>query len=98
MIEIDFTQFSRSYQTLAVSSMHHLLYEVERSAVLKRDCAARLSDFLHRMGRKVLGEVANVAPPDTMLAWYRKAVARKFDGSKARGPARAPGSIATLSS
>jgi putative transposase len=28
--------------------------------------------------------VANVARPDTILAWYRKLVARKFDGSKAR--------------
>jgi homeodomain-containing protein len=32
--------------------------------------------------------VANVAPPDTILAWYRKLIARKFDGSKAR---RSPG-------
>jgi putative transposase len=30
-----------------------------------------------------------VAQPDTILAWYRKLVARKFDGSKARqGPGR----------
>jgi putative transposase len=30
-----------------------------------------------------------VARPDTVLAWYRKLVARKFDGSKARqGPGR----------
>jgi putative transposase len=41
------------------------------------------------LGRKVLGEVANVAQPDTILAWYRKLVARTFDGSKARrGPGR----------
>jgi hypothetical protein len=32
-------------------------------------------------------EVATVAKPDTILAWYRKLVAHKFDGSKARrGP------------
>jgi len=42
----------------------------------------------HRLGRKVLGEVANVARPDTILAWYRTLVARKFDGSQAR---RSPG-------
>src|SRR6266481_9636192 len=43
----------------------------------------------HRLGRKVLGEVANVARPDTILAWYRKLIARKFDGSNARrGPGR----------
>ena len=33
--------------------------------------------------------MASVAKPDTILAWYRKLVAGKFDGSKARrGPGR----------
>src|SRR5262249_15006368 len=46
---------------------------------------ATLGEIGHRLGRKVLGEVANTAArPDTILAWYRKLVARKFDGSKAR--------------
>jgi putative transposase len=45
---------------------------------------ATLGEMAHRLGRKVLGEVANVARPDTILALYRKLVARKFDGSKAR--------------
>jgi putative transposase len=49
---------------------------------------ARLGEIGHRLGRRVLGEVATVARPDTILAWYRKLVARKFDGSKAR---RTPG-------
>src|SRR5437667_12021624 len=49
---------------------------------------ATLGEIGHRLGRRVLGEVANVARPDTILAWYRKLVARKFDGSKAR---RSPG-------
>jgi putative transposase len=49
---------------------------------------ARLGEIGHRLGRKVLGEVATVARPDTILAWYRRLVARKFDGSKAR---RTPG-------
>src|ERR1700676_4882330 len=44
---------------------------------------ARLGEIGHRLGRKILGEVATVARPDTILAWYRKLVARKFDGSKA---------------
>jgi putative transposase len=45
---------------------------------------AALGEIGHRLGRKVLGEVATVARPDTILAWYRKLVARKFDGSKDR--------------
>jgi transposase InsO family protein len=50
---------------------------------------ARLGEIGHRLSRKVLAEVATVAKPDTILAWYRKLVARKFDGSKARrGPGR----------
>jgi transposase InsO family protein len=49
---------------------------------------ATLGEIGRRLGRKLLGEVANVARPDTILAWYRKHVAHKFDGSKER---RAPG-------
>src|SRR5262249_3215612 len=49
---------------------------------------AMLAEIGHRLGRKVLAEVATVARPDTILAWYRKLVARKFDCWKAR---RMPG-------
>jgi len=49
---------------------------------------AKLGEIGHRLGRRVLAEVANVARPDTILGWYRELVARKFDGSKAR---RSPG-------
>jgi putative transposase len=49
---------------------------------------ATLGEIGRRLGRKVLGEVANVAQPATILAWYRRLVARKFDGSKER---RTPG-------
>src|SRR4030088_2040340 len=37
-----------------------------------------------RLGRKALAQVACVAKPDTILAWYRRLVASKFDGSKHR--------------
>jgi hypothetical protein len=48
-----------------------------------------LGEIGHRLGRKVLADVATVARPETILGWYRKLVARKFDGSKARrGPGR----------
>jgi hypothetical protein len=53
---------------------------VERAAAER----ATLAEIGHRLGRKVLAEVANVARPDTILAWYRKLIARKFDGSEAR--------------
>jgi putative transposase len=48
-----------------------------------------LGEIGHRLGRKALADVATVARPDTILGWYRKRVARKFDGSKVRrGPGR----------
>ena len=50
---------------------------------------ATLGEIGHRLGRKALTEVATVARPDTILAWYRKLVAHKFDGSKApKSPGR----------
>ena len=43
-----------------------------------------LAEIGYWLGRKALADVANAAKPDTILGWYRKLVARKFDGSKAR--------------
>src|SRR5499427_5802778 len=43
-----------------------------------------LAEIGKRLGRTQLGEVACVAKPDTILAWYRRLIARKFDGSKSR--------------
>src|SRR5262245_61472067 len=50
-----------------------------------------LGEIGHRLGRKALADVATVAPPDSILGWYGKLVARKFDGSKARRPPGRPG-------
>ena len=48
-----------------------------------------LGEIGHRLGRRVLADVATIARPETILGWYRKLVARKFDGSRARrGPGR----------
>jgi hypothetical protein len=48
---------------------------------------ATLAEIAKRLGRKALEEIACIAKPDTILAWYRKLVAQKFDGSKNRGMA-----------
>ena len=45
---------------------------------------ATLAEIAHRLGRKALAEVAVAAKPDTILGWFRKLVARKFDGSRFR--------------
>ena len=43
-----------------------------------------LAGIAKRLGRKYLTEVACVARPETILAWYRRLIAHKFDGSKRR--------------
>ena len=45
---------------------------------------ATLAEIAQRLGRKALEELSAVAKPDTLLAWYRKLIASKFDGSKFR--------------
>jgi len=43
-----------------------------------------LAQIAHRLGRKALEDAANIVKPDTIMGWYRRLVARKFDGSKSR--------------
>ena len=43
-----------------------------------------LAEIGKRLGRKALRDVACVAKPDTILVWYRRFIAKKFDGSKFR--------------
>ena len=43
-----------------------------------------LAEIAHRLGRKALEDVANTAKPDTIMGWYRRLIARKFDGYKSR--------------
>jgi putative transposase len=45
---------------------------------------ATLAEIAQSPGRKALEELAAVAKPDTLLAWYRKLIADKFDGSRFR--------------
>jgi hypothetical protein len=43
-----------------------------------------VAEIAQRLGRKVSEELAAVAKPDTLLAWYRKPIADKFDGPRFR--------------
>jgi putative transposase len=51
---------------------------------LSEDEKATLAEIAQRLGRKALEEVASTAQPDTILGWYRKLIANKFDGSRIR--------------
>jgi putative transposase len=43
-----------------------------------------LAEIARRLGRKALSCVTCVAKPETILGWYGRLIARKFDGSKHR--------------
>ena len=43
-----------------------------------------LAEIGKQLGRKLLFDVACVVKPETILGWYRRLIARKFDGSKHR--------------
>ena len=77
---------------------HELLlrneYLVAENRILRAHLPARLqlsdaerstlAEIAKRLGRKALKDIARVAKPDTLLAWYRRLVAQKFDGSRCR--------------
>jgi putative transposase len=44
----------------------------------------RLAALAHPLGRQCLHELATIATPDTLLRWYKRLIAQKFDGSKHR--------------
>ena len=43
-----------------------------------------LAEIAKRVGRKALAQIAGVAKPETILAWYCSLIARKFDGARQR--------------
>ena len=48
----------------------------------------RLGKIGKKLGLKALEGLSAIVKPATILAWHRKLVAAKFDGSKKRGPGR----------
>src|SRR5258706_3724147 len=42
------------------------------------------------IGRKGLARFASIVTPDTLLAWHRRLIAKKYDSSKKRKPGRPP--------
>jgi putative transposase len=43
-----------------------------------------LAEIGMKLGKQALEAVATIVKPDTILAWHRKLVAQKFDGSQQR--------------
>jgi hypothetical protein len=78
---------------------HHQLQDIEylreENRVLREQLGgrrSRLSDDQRRrlaakaklLGRRLLAEVATIVAPETLLAWHRRLIAQKYDGSGGR--------------
>jgi putative transposase len=70
-----------------------ITYLIEENRVLKAQLSGRrvrltdterrrLARLAYPLGRKRLKELATVATPDTLLRWYQRLIAEKFDGRK----------------
>jgi transposase len=83
----------------------HLLlrneYLVTENRILRQQITGRvrlsdsermtLAEIGQKLGKQALEEIASIVTPDTILAWHRKLVAQKFDGSQQRkAPGRPP--------
>ena len=46
----------------------------------------RLAERAKGLGRRALRDIATLVTPETLLAWHRKLIAQRYDGSTRRGP------------
>ena len=76
---------------------HVIEYLMEENRVLREqignrrlrfnnDQRRRLTAKAKKIGRRLLAQVATIVTPETLLAWHRKLIARKYDGSSFRTP------------
>ena len=74
-------------------------YLIEENRVLREQMGTRRMRFsddqrrrlavkAKKLGRKLLSQVATIVTPETLLAWHRKLIAKKYDGSAHRTPGR----------
>jgi putative transposase len=52
------------------------------------DQRRRLAVRAKKLGGRMLEELTTIVRPATLLAWHRRLIARKYDGSRKRGPGR----------
>ena len=63
----------------------HRLVAVDRTPRRLTDAQRRrLAVRGHKLGRRVVTQVAGIVTPDTILRWYRRLIAKKYDGSARR--------------
>src|SRR5438874_1193734 len=52
------------------------------------DQRRRLAVKAKQLGRRILAQVATIVTPETLLAWHRKLITKKYDGSAQRSAGR----------
>ena len=78
-----------------------ITYLLEENRVLKAQLGGRrlrltnmerrrLATLAHPLGRQRLKEMATLVTSDTLLRWYKRLIAQKFDGSRHRRPLGRP--------
>ena len=78
---------------------HVIEYLMEENRVLREqicnrrlkfsdDQRRRLAAKAKKISRRLLAEVATIVTPETLLAWHRKLIAQKYDGSSLRTSGR----------
>ena len=50
------------------------------------DQRRRLAAKAKLVGRRLLDDIADIVTPDTLLAWHRKLIAKKYDGTASEDP------------
>src|SRR3989442_734555 len=91
------TEVHASYEPGA----EHAIFRHEENRMLRTRLIGRvhlsdgerttLAEIGQKLGKKALEDVASIVKPDTILAWHRKLIAQKFDGSqKRKAPGRPP--------
>src|SRR6516225_8369565 len=85
---------------------HVVEYLIEENRVLREQIGnrrirftdgqrRRLAARAKKLRRKILEQIATIVTPATLLAWHRKLIAKKYDGSANRGPGR-PRTVAEI--
>jgi transposase InsO family protein len=80
-------------------SLLRLEYVLAENKILRKQIAGgvklcdadrrKLAELGKKLGKKILSEIGLILSPDTILGWYRKLIARKFDRSRRKqGPGR----------
>src|SRR2546426_11132769 len=74
-----------------VVTEHRILrHQIKGRVHLSDGKRTTLAEIGQKLGKQALEQVATIVKPDTILAWHRRFVAQKFDGSQQRKPLGRP--------